>query len=139
MTNESAKTVMSRFIKFINTADEKLAQEIISQKAVFYVPGRPDPLKGPEGYLSIVGMMRGGFSDVQWYLDELIVEDDNVAARFTMTGTHDGAFFGVPPTRKSINIRAINIYHLQNGQVVEEFSAPDLIGLLGQIGAFPPQ
>jgi hypothetical protein len=43
-------------------------------------------------------MMRGGFPDLQWTLEEMIAEGDKVAARFIMRGTHRGTFFGVPPT-----------------------------------------
>ncbi len=45
----------------------------------FHVPGRSEPMRGPAGYLEIIGMMRGGFPAIQW-----IVEGDKVAARFTM-------------------------------------------------------
>jgi steroid delta-isomerase-like uncharacterized protein len=139
MSKDSNKAAMNLFLDFINTADEKLAEEIISQDAQFYVPGRPVPMKGPEGYLNIIAMMRSGFPDIQWKLEELIAEDDNVAARFTMHGTHQGTFFGVQPTGKQIRVGAINIYHFSNGQIVEEYGQPDLIGLLGQIGGLPPQ
>ena len=130
---------MSRFVKFINTADGQLAKELISPEAVFYVPGRTEPMQGPEGYLAIIAMMRSGFPDIQWTLDELIIDSDKVAARFTMTGTHQGAFFGVPPTGKPIRVRAINIYHFLSGQIVEEYGQPDLLSLMQQIGALPPQ
>jgi len=54
------------------------------------------------GYLAILGMMRGGFPDIQWTLEETIAEGDKVAARFTMPGTHQGTFFGSRrPERKS--------------------------------------
>ena len=139
MPNEAYKEVMSRFVQFINTADGQLAKELISPEAVFHVPGRAEPMRGPEGYLSIIGMMRSGFPDIQWALDELILEVDKVAARFTMTGTHQGVFFGVPPTGKPIRVKAINIYHFSNGQIVEEYGQPDMLGLMQQIGALPPQ
>ena len=130
---------MSRFVKFINTADGQLAKELISPEAVFYVPGRTEPMQGPEGYLTIIAMMRSGFPDVQWALDELIIDGDKVAARFTMIGTHQGAFFGTPPTGKPIRVKAINIYHFLNGQIVEEYGQPDLLSLMQQIGTLPPQ
>jgi hypothetical protein len=38
---------MRRFVEIINTASEKLAYELISPDAVFQVPGRADPLRGP--------------------------------------------------------------------------------------------
>lgn len=137
MTADKNKQVMHRFVEFINTADEKPAEELISPDAIFYVPGRAEPMRGPGGYLAIIGMMRGGFPDIRWTLDEMIVEDDRVAARFTMRGTHRGTFFGVPPTGKPIEVQAMNLYCLSGGQFVEERGQPDMLGLLQQIGAVP--
>ena len=134
---EDSKHLMERFVEFINTASEKLAHELISPKAIFHVPGRPEPVTGPAGYLEIIGMMRGGFPDIQWTLEETITEGSNVAARFTMRGTHQGSFFGVPPTGKKIAVQAMNFYHWSNGQIVGERGQPDLLGLLQQIGAAP--
>src|SRR5207248_125688 len=114
-----------------------LATELISPDAIFHVPGRPEPLQGPSGYLAVIGMMRGGFPDIQWTLEEMIAEADKIAARFTMRGTHQGAFFGVPPTGKKIEVQAMNFYCLSRGQIVEERGQPDLLGLLQQIGAVP--
>ena len=136
-TPESNKRTMLRFTEFINTASEKLAVELISPDAVFHVPGRLEPMHGPAGYLAIIGMMRGGFPDIQWTLEETIAEGDKVAARFTMRGTHQGTFFGVPPTAKKIVVQAMNFYRLSGGQFVEERAQPDFLGLLQQIGAVP--
>ncbi len=128
---------MFRFLEFINTGSEKLAEELISPDAIFHVPGRAEPMRGPAGYLAIIGMMRGGFPDIQWTLDEMIAEDDKVAARFTMRGTHRGVFFGVPPTGKTIAVQALNFYRFSGEKFVEERGQPDLLGLLQQIGAVP--
>ena len=128
---------MRRFTDFINTASEKLAAELISPEAVFHVPGRSEPMRGPAGYLAIIGMMRGGFPDIQWTLEQLVAEGENVAARSTMRGTHQGVFFGVPPTGKKIEVQAMNFYRFSDGQIVEERGQPDLLGLMQQIGAVP--
>ena len=137
MFAEQNKQVMYRFVEFINTASKDLAEELVSHDAVFHVPGRREPVRGPEGYLEIIGMMRSGFPDIQWSLEEMIAENDKVAARFIMRGTHQGAFFGVPPTGKKIQVQAMNIYRLKDGKFVEERGQPDLLGLLQQIGAVP--
>jgi len=94
-TPEANKQVMVRFTQFINTASEQLALELISPGAISHVPGRPEPMRSPTGYLAIIAMMRGGFPDTQWTLEEMIAEEDKVAARFTMRGTHDGFFRGL--------------------------------------------
>jgi steroid delta-isomerase-like uncharacterized protein len=137
MTTEKNKLTMQRFTEFINTASEQMAAELISPIAIFHVPGRDEPMIGPSGYLSVIAMMRAGFPDIQWTLEELIAEGDKIAARFTMRGTHEGAFFGVPPTGRKIEVQAMNFYRFEKGQIVEERGQPDLLGLLQQINAVP--
>jgi steroid delta-isomerase-like uncharacterized protein len=137
MTMETNRRLMHRFVEFINTASEQLATELIAPNARFDVPGQAEPMQGPTGYLSVIGMMRAGFPDIQWTLEEMVAEGDKVAARFTMRGTHQGTFFGVPPTGKSIKVQAMNFYQFSDGQIVEEYGQPDLLGLLQQIGAVP--
>jgi steroid delta-isomerase-like uncharacterized protein len=137
VTSEANKLTMHRFVEFINTASQKLAEELISPNAIFHVPGRPEPMRGPAGYLAIIEMMRGGFPDIQWTLEEMVAEGDKVAARFIMRGTHQGTFFGVGPSGKKIAVQAMNFYRLSDGKFVEERGQPDMLGLLQQIGAAP--
>jgi steroid delta-isomerase-like uncharacterized protein len=134
---ETTTEFFKEFVQFINTADENLAQQLISPVAKFYVPGQPEPLQGPKGYLMIIGMMRSGFPNIQWTIDDMVTENDKVAVRFTMTGTHHGTFFGVPATGKTIVVQAMNFYRLADDQIIEEFGQPDMLGLLTQIGAIP--
>ncbi|MBD0381871.1 ester cyclase [Paenibacillus sedimenti] len=137
MTLETNKHQMHLFTDFINTPSEKLAEELIAPDAIFHVPGQAEPMQGPAGYLAIIGMMRGGFPDIQWTLEEMVAEGDKVAARFIMRGTHLGTFFGFPPTTKTIKVQAMNFYRFTGGQIVEEHGQPDMLGLLQQIGAVP--
>ena len=88
MSIEANKLAMRRFVEFINSADEKLAAELIAPNAIVWVPGRPEPLKGLAGYMNILEMMRGGFSNVQWTLEETIGEGDRIAARFSPESLH---------------------------------------------------
>ncbi|MFZ6778786.1 ester cyclase [Undibacterium sp. Ji83W] len=134
---QANRLFMQSFVEFINTADVKLASELVSPKAIFYVPGRAEPVSGPAGYLDIIHMMRSGFPDIQWTLEETVAEGDKVVARFTMRGTHLGAFFGVPASGKKIAVQALNIYRFAGGQIIEERGQPDLLDLMRQIGAIP--
>ena len=133
----ATKEFFNKFLQFINTADENLAQQLISPAAKFYVPFQADPLQGPKGYLTIIGMMRSGFPDIQWSIEDMITENDKVAVRFTMMGTHKGTFFGVPATGKPITVSAMNFYRLSDNQIIEEIGQPDLLALMTQIGAIP--
>jgi steroid delta-isomerase-like uncharacterized protein len=136
--SQANKLLMSRFVELINSASAPLAEELIHPNASFHVPGRADPMVGPAGYLAVIAMMRAGFPDIQWTLEELVAEADKVAARFTMRGTHRGSFLGVPPTGRPIAVQAMNLYRFSAGQIIEEHGQPDMLGLLQQIGAAPP-
>ncbi|KAE8841174.1 hypothetical protein PTNB85_04573 [Pyrenophora teres f. teres] len=95
---------LNRFIDFINSGDTDIGKEIVSESAIFHIPFGSGPLKGLDGYLQILGMMRGAFPDIQWTLQETVCEGDTVVARFETKGTHNGFFMGVPPTGKPISL-----------------------------------
>ncbi|MDQ0955631.1 steroid delta-isomerase-like uncharacterized protein [Streptomyces phaeochromogenes] len=137
MPSQSTESVMNRFVEFINTGNEDLAREVISPDAVFHAPSHPEPLRGPDGYMEVLGMMRSAFPDVQWTLEETVTEGDTVAARFAMRGTHDGEFFGIPASGNKISVQAMNFYYLADGRIVGERGQPDLLGVMQQIGAVP--
>ena len=99
--------------------------------------GVPEPLRGLGGYLALLAMLRGGFPDIQWALEDMVAEDDKVAARFTMWGTHRGPFFGVPPTGKAIVAQSMAFYRIAENQIVEETGLPDMLAILQQVGAIP--
>jgi len=137
MSSVANTQIIRRFTsEFINTASPALAAELIAPSAVFHAPGMP-PLRGPDGYLGLLSMLRGGFSDVQWTLEDVVAEGDKVAARFTMRGTHTGVFMGVPPSGRPFTVTSMGIYRISNGQIVEEHGLSDMMGIMIQIGAVP--
>jgi len=135
--NKTLRDTMHRFVEFINSGDDSIGREVISADAVFLTPFSPEPFRGLEGYLQILAIMRSAFPDVQWSLDRLVVEGDEVAARFEFRGTHGGDFLGIPPTGKQVAVSASNFYRFADGLIVDEVGQPDLLGVLAQIGALP--
>ena len=57
--------------------------------------------------------------------------------RWTAQGTHQGEFFGIPATGKRIAISGTSIYRIAGGQVAEEWTQADMLGLMTQLGAIP--
>ena len=128
--------LMKRFETMINTADEKLANELVASDAPFFTPASPEPLYGGKGYLSVVYWMRKGFSDVQWHIKDMIASEDKVAIHWNLTGTHDGDFLGVKATGNKISVSVMNFYYInEKGQVTNDVAAEGMIGILRGIGA----
>ena len=133
---ERNKELMKKFEIMINTADEKLAEELVASDAPFYTPASPKPLYGGKGYLSVVYWMRKGFSDVQWHITDMVAGEDKVAVKWELTGTHDGEFMGITPTNKKISVCVMNFYYFnKDGKVINDIAAEGMIGILRGIGA----
>ncbi|MBR1617254.1 ester cyclase [bacterium] len=133
---ERNKELMKKFETMINTADIKLAEELVDDNAPFYTPASKEPLYGGGGYLSVVHWMRAGFSDVQWHIKDLIIDSDKVAVMWDLTGTHDGDFMGIKPTNKKISVCVMNFYYFnQEGKITNDIAAEGMIGILRGIGA----
>ena len=128
--------IMKKFETMINTADKNLAEELISDNAKFYTPASPEPLSGGIGYLSVVHWMRTGFSDVQWKIIDIIADEDKCAVYWDLTGTHDGEFMGIKPSRNKISVSVMNFYYFDNnGKVINDIASEGMIGILRGIGA----
>ena len=128
-------STMKQFEIMINTADEKLAEMLISDTASFYTPASPEPLYGGKGYLSVVNWMRTGFSDVQWHIKDLVADSEKAAVFWTLTGTNDGEFLGQAPTNVKIETTVMNFYYFdKDGKIINDVAAEGMIGILKPIG-----
>jgi predicted ester cyclase len=64
----------------------------------------------------------------------LIAEEDKVAARITMRGTHLGDFMGMAPTGKRVEFHGMYMVRVRDGRIVEHWGEEDSGSLLAQLG-----
>lgn len=76
------------------------------------------------------------FPDFHTEIDELAIDEQaaSVSVRWSATGTHRSAFFGVAPTGKRITFRGIEILHVRDGLIVQRSGEWDAYDLLKQLG-----
>jgi steroid delta-isomerase-like uncharacterized protein len=138
MSAEQYKTMLRRlYDEVMNAGNLAIADEVVAADAIEHEAPPGTPAEGPEVVKQWVGMMRTAFPDFHLEVDDMIVEGDRVAARVTMSGTHQGDFMGIPPTGKRFSISAIDIVRFAEGKMVEHWGATDNLGLLQQLGAVP--
>ena len=129
--------IIEQFIRFINTGDISLGQSIIASDVVFHAPTSAEPLRGFQGYIAVLDMMRGAMPDVHWQPEEFMTQDNRILVRFTMTGTQTQPFMGIPPTGRKIRVTAMNIYEFRDGKIIREQGLPDLFTMLTQLSVLP--
>jgi steroid delta-isomerase-like uncharacterized protein len=93
---------------------------------------QPEP--GPEGQKRITADFRAAFPDLRFKVEMMIAEDEFVAARWTATGTHTGAWGAVEPTGRQVSFSGVNIFRFENGKVAEIWNHRDDLGLLERLG-----
>ena len=64
----------------------------------------------------------------------MIAEGDKVATRFTVTGTQQGEWMGIPASGNKFEVGGILIVRIENGKIVEQREDADLLGLMQQLG-----
>lgn len=66
-----------------------------------------------------------------------VAEENRVATRIMVRGTHRAAFMGMAPTGREIAIGAINICHLLDGRIAEHWVNSDGLAMMQQLGVMP--
>jgi steroid delta-isomerase-like uncharacterized protein len=67
----------------------------------------------------------------------MIAEDDRVAWRWRMHGTHRGELMGIPATGRETTTSGITIHRIRDGKIAEAETVWDQLGLLQQLGVVP--
>ena len=137
MSLEQNKTVARRFFEAYAANDQRTLKEVVAPDLVANLPGSPRPLSR-EAMLNGIRTFHDAFSDGEFTVDDVFAEGDRVATRTTMRAVHTGAYQGHPPTGKQIEISALSIERIEDGQIVERWLKYDLMELMRQLGVVPP-
>jgi len=134
--SEQNKTIDRRFFKLLETGDLSIADEIVTLN---YVNNNPAPGETPdrEGLKGFATIFSKAFPDLRVTVEDQIAEGDIVVSRFTMTGTHQGEFAGVPATGKPVKMTGISIHRIAGGQIQEGWLNFDALGMMQQLGVIP--
>lgn len=111
-------------------------KQVMAPNVVDHDPA-PDQGPGPEGFIQFFTQLRGAFPDLAIAADHIVSDENNVSIAYTITGTHQGDFQGVPATGRRIRARGVQIARFENGKIVERWGSSDQLGILQQIGAAP--
>src|SRR5664280_479677 len=99
----------------------------------------PPPGKSPkQATVGFFAARLAGIPDLKVAVEATVASSDMVAASFIYTGTHDGTYFGVAPTGRSLRFTSCDIFRVKNGQCAEHWGMGDIAGVLAQLRASHP-
>ncbi len=125
-------------LRYLDEAWNKGNLDIIDEiMAPDYARYTPAARLDREGQKRRIAGFRQALPDVHLDIDRIVAEDDQVAFRVVIRGTHQGPLLGVAPTGNFVTISATDIVRFAGGKIVEHWGNMDELGLLRQLGALP--
>jgi steroid delta-isomerase-like uncharacterized protein len=124
MTKEVNKAIVRRYIDELNRRNVAVIDEVVATDL-------RDTIR--QSYKRNVS----AFSDYVVQIEEMIAEDDKVVVVWTHRGTHRGDYDGIPPTKRVIAGRAISIYRVVGGRIVDVDGIWDQAAFWQQLGLIP--
>ena len=117
-----------------NGGDLDAIDEIFTPDHAYHDPALPSLPPGPAGVRQRVTTYMAAFPDARVRLDEVVVAQSLVIARWTWAGTNTGPLRGIPPTGRSAGITGIHWMRFSGDRIEETWVAADTLGLMVQLG-----
>ena len=69
--------------------------DFVSSDLVFWGPYAPEPIRGLKGFTELIAMLRAAFDNFHITEEEMVVEGDTVATRWTASGVRQANSWGL--------------------------------------------
>ncbi len=133
-----AKAVVDELFRRQLDGDDAVLDDLVAEDMVNHAAGP----QGREGLRLILGNIRHDLGDAELEQRHLIAEGDLVAQHVILRGVHRASTIpllaGTQPSGADVTWAFIHIWRVVDGQIVEHWACRDDLGVLNQIGAWPP-
>jgi len=130
---ERHKETVRKYPLAVSSGEFDLFDEICTGDVVSHAPlGQP---VGRAALKSYERPIHEALPDFDVTFEDLVAEDDRVAMRLTIRGTHEGELMGVEPTGIDVEFGNTVFHRMEDGKIAERWVQPDVLGLLRQVGA----
>jgi predicted ester cyclase len=128
LTKEQVEDYAKRIERGFNERDPRLIEELLSPHLVDH-----NRLLGGVDLRQRMARVLEAVEDARYSVEEVIVEGNAVAWRWSITGTHTNPIMGVTPTGKAITISGLSAAVLKDGKVMEHWEFSDDQSVLAQL------
>jgi len=139
MTPEENNAIARHFFDSAwNKGDFSVLDTLLTPASMDYSTLHGAPEQGSDSFRNIIGTFRAAFPDIHLTIDDEIYTGDKVVHRWTLRGTHQAPFMGLPPAGKKVEFTGTTIVQMRDGKIAARWSNLDMMRLMQQLGAVPP-
>jgi steroid delta-isomerase-like uncharacterized protein len=132
-----AQHVLERWRAAFNAHDEDGLRSLYDDDVVLEAPGDVR-VEGRDPAIDYAMNWLDAFPDAVFHVEDEIATDGWVVQRFTFEGTHLGTLLGsigeIPPTRRRLRGRGVQISRVAEGHIAEDHLYFDQMQLFSQLG-----
>lgn len=133
-TNEKKAIVRRYYKEYSKTKDMSVVKELVSDDFVNH-SAPPGVSNDKQGVIQMLQMYEQAFPDHLVTIEDMVAEEDHVAVRWTVRGTHEAELMGIPASGNEVETEGISVLRVVDGQITEQRENIDMMSLMQQIGA----
>lgn len=135
MNDRNGAQARRYFDEVINRRRLEVIDELFAPRYREHDPANAVDTRGPDGVRAEVAATLRALPDLEETVDDLVVDGDRVAVRWTMRGSHDGMLMDIAPTNRPIEVGGMVIFRFEDGRIAEAWWNWNVHGLLRQVRA----
>ncbi|MBI3303715.1 MAG: ester cyclase [Deltaproteobacteria bacterium] len=133
-TAEQHKAHIRRyFAEIVSKGNLEAIPDFVAPHIVFRGPYTSEPVRGIEAFKELIAMLHAAFSDLQITEEDMVVEGDTVATRWTASGIHRGEFIGTGPSGKPFRFTGTAFYRIADGKIVEGWAVNNSLEIVREL------
>jgi predicted ester cyclase len=136
-TAQRSDELARAYVHATNTADEHAFDAVLARGFLSY---SRDGVRSRTAIKRYYRDLRNAFADITFTVHEnigVLVENDMIAMRTIIEGSHTGDYAGVPATGRTIQTSASHFFRMRDDQLVEHWPVIDTYRILTKIGRTP--
>lgn len=129
------QTIGELFYRYIAAYESGEAEEVaafLHSAHTYHPPGGAKSMNRAER-VADERFFFAAFSVIETFVEDMVVEDNKVAARITMRCTQTGEYQGLPASGRRIEITYMEIVQFQEEMILEDWAEFDMMSILGQL------
>ena len=128
------KGLVERFYHDLwNKADAAVADEILAEDFLFRGSLGPEK-RGPDGFVEYMLSVHKALANYVCIIEDLVVTEDQVAAKMLFKGIHQDAFFGVAATGREITWAGAAFFTISDCRIAALWVLGDIDSVKQQLG-----
>jgi steroid delta-isomerase-like uncharacterized protein len=133
MSAEDNKAIARRWFELVNAREPEGLRSLLHPDLVDHTPllgAAPDA----DGQIAVATVTLHAFPDIHVTVEDMLAEDDRVAVRISIRGTHRGTLMGrYEPTGRQVFWTGMDFFRIADSKIAEVWRLRDVQALISQL------